>query len=208
MNELILGLNVANWILKKYKDTKLKIVLKKELSPYIDNFDRAYSEFTESYYRVVGAVAVCRFFKPLIRGNEKAIEYIENLKTSYSNFNKTLVELMDQIRIHRDRIKKYLSEKDMMMIDILLESLKDNEYDLKKLYGSNVVMTTFLKSAIKPNSFENKLNRGLQNFVKEENISMGQPSKQTMKDLNKILATAYTNPMRLEQALRKIAKEL
>jgi hypothetical protein len=208
MNELILGFNVGNWLLKKYRDSQLRTTLKEELSPYINNFDQAFSEFVESYYMVAGAGVVCRFFKPLININEKADEYIDNLKTSYSNFNKMLLALMNQINLHRDRVKKYLSDNDMMMIDIFIQSIKDDKIDLKKLYTSPLVMKTFYKSIAKRNAFEIKLNKGLQDFVKDENLNMMNPDKEAMKYLDKIIALGYTNPQKLNNILKKIAQEI
>lgn len=207
MNELILGLNVANWLLNKYKHSQLKKALKNELSPYIETFSKAYSEFMESYYLVLGAIAVCRFFKPLVNGKEKADEYTKNLETTYSNFNAALLELLSQIKLHKERIKEYLDKKDMMLIDILLDSMTDDEVDLKKLYKSKLVMQTFIKSAMRRNAFEIHLNKGLQEFVRAENILMDHPSKEMMKDLERLFAMGYTDPYKLMRVIKTVVAE-
>lgn len=207
MNELVLGLNVANWLLNKYKHSQLKNALKKELSPYIDNFDKTYSDFMESYFIVLGAIAVCRFFKPLVNGREKAEEYTNKLKKSYSNFHTSLFELLSQIKLHKERIKKYLDEKDMMFIDIVLDSMTDGDVDLKKLYKSPLVMQRFMKSAMKRNTFEIHLNKGLQEFIKDEHVLMDHPSKEMMKDLERLFAMGYTDPYKLMKVIKSVVHE-
>jgi hypothetical protein len=208
MNEILFGLNIANWLLKLFEKKKIKETLKMELSPSLTKLNVSYENLMESYYMVMGARMSCRFFKPMINGSEKANKYTSDLKKSYIEFQKETNNFLRKMKTHKDTLKNVISEKDWIIIEVFLDSIKDKDLDLSKIYKSPIVLETFYKNLKKKNIFEINLDKGLKHFIKEEKVNMEIPNKSTIKDVNKIINIAYTNPKKFKKVIKQIADDL
>ena len=122
-------------------------MLKKEFENSFEELSLSYRNFFNCISTIYGSIILSIFFPPQIDPEKHAYEIAKELDDSYNNLLISCSKVVRLIKIHELEIRKILNDKDMLVIEVLLDGFKDDKVDFEFIINNRLIQNKVLNKS-------------------------------------------------------------
>jgi hypothetical protein len=202
-------LALQQYFLKLFRKYELKKELKKEFENSFEDISLSYRKFFNCISTIYGSIIISIFFPPQIDPEKHAYEIVKELNDSYNDLLRSCSKVIRLIKIHELEIRKIMNDKDMLVIEILLEGFKDDKVDFDFIINNRLIQNKVLSKSKVENKFSKVLNKKIKEFNEKEGLNIisdgvGNVKHNALIILNEMLK----NPRKIPENFDKMRKAI